>query len=107
MPTATPLPELILYSRPGCELCDGARAMIRALLAERLERDGAAPTLVERDIEADPAWERAFFATIPVVEIGGHRLETVTSLAKVRRLLSDVIDGEASVAADIAVDVAG
>ena len=50
------------------------------------------PTLVERDIETDPAWERAFFSTIPVVELGDRRLELATSAAKLRRLLTDVLD---------------
>ena len=89
----TPLPDLILYSRPGCALCDEARTLLTALLAERTAARIPAPTLVECDIESDPALERAYFASIPVVELGERRLELATSLVKLRRLLSDVLDG--------------
>ena len=87
-----PLPDLILYGRAGCGLCDEARALIGALLAARKLAGLATPALVERDIETDPAWERAYFATIPVVELGDRRLELATSAARVRRLLTDVLD---------------
>ena len=87
-----PLPDLILYGRPGCGLCDEARSILADLLQAR-RRDGlVAPTLVERDIESNPAWERAYFAAIPVVELGDRRLELATSAAKLRRLLIDVLD---------------
>ena len=49
--------------------------------------------LRERDITSDPTWERQFFATIPVVEFDGRRLELATSPAKLRRFLHDVLDG--------------
>ena len=87
-----PLPDLVLYSRPGCGLCDETRSLLTALLAERASAHLARPTLVERDIESDPALERAYFASIPVVELGDHRLELATSLAKLRSLLADVLD---------------
>jgi len=90
----TPLPDLILYGRADCGLCDEARDLLRALLNERRANALPTPTLREIDIESDPALERALFASIPVVELGGRRLETVTSLAKLRRLLADVLDGE-------------
>ncbi len=67
--------------------------MIRLLLADRAERGLPTPTFVERDIDTDPEWQRAFFATIPVIELGDRRLESVASLAKVRRLLTDRLDG--------------
>ncbi|HUP53979.1 MAG TPA: glutaredoxin family protein [Methylomirabilota bacterium] len=91
--SGTPLPDLILYGRPDCGLCDEARELIQALLGDRAARGLATPTLREIDIESDPALERAFLATIPVVELGAQRLETVTSAAKLRRLLNDVLDG--------------
>jgi glutaredoxin len=87
-----PLPDLILYGRAGCGLCDEARNVLAALLVARTRAGLKSPALVERDIETDPAWEREFFATIPVVEFGGRRLELATSAAKVGRLLSDVLD---------------
>jgi glutaredoxin len=83
------LPALILYSRPGCSLCDDARTILQALLDRRADAGLAAPALEERDIDSDPAWQRAYFTTIPVVELGERRLETVTSAAALRRLLDE------------------
>jgi glutaredoxin len=90
--TDAPLPDLVLYGRPGCGLCDEARAALAALLDERTRAGLPSPALQERDIETDPAWERAYFASIPVVELGDRRLELATSVAKLRRLMTDVLD---------------
>ena len=89
----TPLPELVLYTRPGCHLCDDARAIVQGLLEDRAARGRRTAAIHERDITTDPAWERQFFATIPVVELGGRRLELATSSAKLRRFLDDALDG--------------
>ena len=86
-----PLPDLILYVREGCHLCAEARTSITLLLSERASTGRPTPRLVERDIESDPAWQRAYFATIPVIELGDRRVELVTSVAKMRRLLTDVL----------------
>ena len=86
-----PLPELILYGREGCHLCAEARISITLLLSERASTGRPTPTFVERDIESDPAWQRAYFATIPVIEFGDRRLDLVTSVAKMRRLLNEVL----------------
>ena len=91
MPDA-PLPDLILYGRPGCHLCDDAREMVDALLRQRADAGQATPTVVERDIEANAEWQRAYFETIPVIELGDRRIDLATSLAKIRRLLADVLD---------------
>jgi glutaredoxin len=93
-----PLPDLILYSRAGCHLCDEARDLLQALLSERAGAGLRTPTLTEVDIESDPELERHYFTTIPVVELGERRLELATSAAKLRRLLSDVLDGSAATA---------
>ena len=87
-----PLPDLVLYGRPGCGLCDETRAILTALLDERQDAGLATPALEERDIETDPAWQRDFFASIPVVELGDRRLELAISPAKLRRLIADVLD---------------
>lgn len=91
------LPDLVLYSRPGCHLCDEARNLLQALVEERRLTDRPTPSLTEVDIESDPELERRFFTTIPVVELGDRRLELATSAAKLRRLLSDVLDGSATI----------
>ena len=82
--TATPLPDLVLYGREGCQLCDDTREVVRALLAER---GNHAPRLVERDITTNDEWHRRFLTTIPVLERGDRRLELATSPARIRRFL--------------------
>jgi glutaredoxin len=89
MAPVSDLPALILYSRPGCGLCDEARSLLQALLDRRAAAGLAAPPIEERDIDTDPAWQRAYLTTIPVVELGERRLETVTSAAALRRLLDE------------------
>jgi Glutaredoxin-like domain (DUF836). len=89
----TPLPELVLYTRDGCHLCEEARAIVQGLLEDRAARGQRTAAIHERDITTDPEWERQFFATIPVVEVAGRRLELATSAAKLRRFLDDVLDG--------------
>jgi hypothetical protein len=91
-----PLPDLLLYSRAECGLCDEARDLLGALLDERTRTGLPTPTLTEIDIESDPDLQRALFDRIPVVELGDRRLELATSAAKLRRLLSDVLDGSAA-----------
>jgi len=84
--------EVVLYRRDGCHLCEEARALLVALLGERARAGLPSPPVVERDIDTDPAWQRAYFASIPVVEVGEHRLELATSPARLRRLLA-TLDG--------------
>jgi glutaredoxin len=55
---------LLLYSRPGCHLCDDARAVI--------ERVGA--PFEEIDIESDDALLAAYLERIPVVVLDGVEL---------------------------------
>jgi hypothetical protein len=93
-----PLPDLILYGRPDCGLCDEARELLRALLRERAAAGLPTPALRDIDIESDPALEREFLATIPVVELGDRRLELVTSSARLRRLLAEVLDASPATA---------
>ncbi len=88
-----PLPDLVLYGRPSCSLCDEARAILLALQEHRARAGLPVPRLVERDIETNPVWQRDYFASIPVVELGERRIELATSAVKLRRLLSDVLDG--------------
>ena len=88
-----PLPELILYTRDGCHLCEETRATLQMLLEDRAARGRRTAALRERDIATNADWERQFFTTIPVVEIDGRRLELATSPAKVRRFLDEALDG--------------
>ena len=54
--------NVVLYSRPGCHLCEEARAM--------LQRAGAA--FEERDIETDDALFKRYLERIPVIAIDGE-----------------------------------
>jgi glutaredoxin-like protein DUF836 len=94
MPGVTPLPDLVLYTRAGCELCDEARASIQAVLEDRAARSLAYPRLVIRDVEADPDRGAALRDRVPVVELGDRRLELAVSAGRIRRLLADVLDTE-------------
>jgi glutaredoxin-like protein DUF836 len=90
--------ELYLYARAGCHLCDDTRRALLLLLAERKAAGLPSPTLVERDIDANDDWQRAFMTAIPVIELGDQRLELATSPSRIRRLLADVLDAPAAAA---------
>lgn len=94
-----PLPDLVLYTRPGCGLCDEARRAIDLLIIDRSARGLAVPAVIERDIDQDTELHRALFDRIPVIELGSGRLELATSMARLRRLFADVLDGDAMSAA--------
>jgi hypothetical protein len=89
----TPLPELVLYTRPGCHLCEEARALAQSILEDRAARGRRTASLRERDIGTNSDWERDFHDRIPVLELGGRRLELVVSAAKLRRFLDEALDG--------------
>jgi len=91
--TPSLLPELRLYTRDGCHLCDDTRALVQALLEERAARGRRTAALRERDIAADPDWERRFTTTVPVLELNGHLLELATSAARIRRFLDEALEG--------------
>ena len=90
--------ELYLYARAGCHLCDDTRSALVLLLAERTAAGLPSPILVERDIDTNDDWQRAFMTSIPVVEIARQRLELATSPSRIRRLLADVLDAPAAAA---------
>ena len=89
----SPLPDLVLYSRPGCHLCDETRARLRTLLRERAAAGATLPRLVERDIDADDDLTRRYLDRIPVVELGAERLELAVGAAGLRRFLDRALDG--------------
>ena len=59
---------VVLYARPGCHLCDDARAVIEAARAE------VAFVFEEVDIESDDALVRDYGLRIPVVAVDGDEL---------------------------------
>ena len=79
---------VVLYGRPGCCLCDDARAVLERVRADQPFE------LLERDIELDEGLLRAYLERIPVVTLDGEELfdfavdEVVLRdrLARVRRM---------------------
>jgi hypothetical protein len=86
-----PVPDLLLYTRPGCHLCAEARAMLYGLLARRAGAGQPTARVVELDISADPDLERRFFDRIPVLEAADRRIELVISPAVLRRFLEEAL----------------
>jgi glutaredoxin len=60
-------PRVTLYSRPGCHLCDDARAVVAAVCAE-LDAGWT-----EVDITTDPDLERRYGEEIPVTLVDGEQ----------------------------------
>ena len=76
--------RLVLYGRPGCHLCDDARAV--------LVRVGA--PFAEVDITTDDALHAAYLERIPVVTVDGEeRFELFVDEAALRGLLDRVSRG--------------
>jgi hypothetical protein len=89
----TPLPHLVLWRGDGCHLCDDARALVMALLAERAAAALPIPKLVERRIADDVVAERELFELIPVLEFESRRLPLAVRAGPIRDFLADVLDG--------------
>jgi glutaredoxin len=62
------VPVLTLYGKPGCHLCEGARAVVRGVS----ERRGV--ELIEVDVTLDPVLERRYGERIPVLALDGEEL---------------------------------
>jgi glutaredoxin len=59
---------VVLYGRPGCHLCDDARAALERVRAR------VPFALEERDITLDDALHRRYLVRIPVVCLDGEEL---------------------------------
>jgi glutaredoxin len=78
--------QVVVYSRPGCHLCEEALAAIVAL-----HREGYRFELHEIDIESDDALLRDHLERIPVVEVDGELVsELVLDQAGLRARLDTV-----------------
>ena len=60
-------PRVTLYGKPGCHLCDDARAVVARVCAELGEE------YVEVDITTDPELVRRFSEEIPVTFVDGRQ----------------------------------
>jgi glutaredoxin len=77
------IPQITLYSRPGCHLCDDARARLHALSAR------AEFVLTEVDIESDDVLHARYLERIPVVVLDGEEVSDyfVDEEALLRRMI--------------------
>jgi glutaredoxin len=62
------MPEVTLYGKPDCHLCDEARVVLERVRAE------LGFELVERDITQDDVLHRTYLERIPVVAIDGREV---------------------------------
>jgi glutaredoxin len=62
---SSPVPRVTLYSRPGCHLCDDARAVVEQVCAELGE------SYAEISIDDDPDLRRRYGEEIPVTLVDG------------------------------------
>ena len=60
--------SVTLYGKPGCHLCDEARAVVGDALA------GRDVDLEEVDVTLDPVLERRYGERIPVLTVDGEEL---------------------------------
>jgi glutaredoxin len=74
-----------LYTRPGCHLCDDARAALIRL------QQYTPFALEEIDIESDDALHRAYLERIPVIDLDGEHVSDyfLDEAALTARLNSD------------------
>ena len=62
-------PRIVLYTRPGCHLCEAARELVEKVSADLRE------PYVERDITLDPELLSSYVESIPVVEVDGVQVD--------------------------------
>ncbi|MBZ5739281.1 glutaredoxin family protein [Nocardioides mangrovi] len=62
-----PDPRVTLYSRPGCHLCDDARAVIERVCADLGEE------YAEISIDGDPQLQERYGEEIPVTLVDGRQ----------------------------------
>jgi hypothetical protein len=79
------VPRITLYGKPGCHLCEEARAAVNRVLASRDVR------LEEVDVTLDPALFAAYGERIPVVAVDGEEaFEYVVDAGLLEELLARV-----------------
>ena len=76
--------HVIIYSRPGCHLCDEMKEVVQHVGAS------FPLTIEEIDISADPEVERLYGLEIPVLFVAGKRVAKYrVTEADLRRILAD------------------
>lgn len=82
--------EVTLYTRPGCHLCDEAKAQITPLLR------AAGVILREVNIDADPALRDQYGFDVPVIFLGPRKVaKHRVDLRQFRRQLDEFLKDNA------------
>jgi glutaredoxin len=82
--------EVTLYTRPGCHLCDEAKAQITPLLR------AAGVALREVNIDDDPALRAQYGFDVPVIFLGARKVaKHRVDLRQFRRQLDEALKGDA------------
>lgn len=77
--------EIILYTRPGCHLCEDVRDELQALAPTYPHR------LQEVDITGDRELHARYHLTIPVVAAAGRELAAPITAGQLQTFLRDVL----------------
>jgi uncharacterized membrane protein len=75
-----------LYTRKECHLCDQAKSDLESLRAKYPH------SLVEIDIDSDPALQKAYLVEIPVIEVGPYVLKAPFDKQKLMMTLAAAVD---------------
>lgn len=82
---ARPL-DVTLYTRPGCHLCEEAKAQIAPLLSK------AGARLREVNIDADPVLRARYDSDVPVIFLGARKVaKHRVDLSQFRRQLEEAL----------------
>lgn len=84
-PVNAPVLEVILYTRPGCHLCEEVRDELQALAPTYPHR------LQEVDITGDRELHARYHLTIPVVAAAGRELAAPITAGQLQTFLRDVL----------------
>ncbi|MCM3879574.1 MAG: glutaredoxin family protein [Vicinamibacterales bacterium] len=75
--------RFVIYSKPGCHLCDEMKAVVRRVLGTGVDN-----SLEEADISNDPALLERYGLEIPVLMLDGAKVAKYrVTEAEVRRML--------------------
>jgi hypothetical protein len=66
----SPLPEVTVFSRRGCHLCE-------LLIEELIPVCRGRARILVKDVDEQPDWQAAYGTRIPVVSVGGREVSAV------------------------------
>jgi glutaredoxin len=84
--------RVVIYSKPGCHLCDEAKETIERIASEAGYARGVNYSLEEINIESEPSLFENYKHDIPVILLNGielfrHRVQREKFLASLTRAL--------------------